>query len=143
MPVAVGVADARQQYLRMLAIGLGTKEMPSWTMPEHTYYSDAADLDRIIKQIERDIADAGAGGTVKVLPGIRLLRRDAASLIPRGKVIHDSSAAGYCMYELADLAGKTPIEFEGTLIDPPQEYVRKLSEMNRLIHSESMTPTTN
>src|SRR5262249_1628489 len=37
-PVAVGVGDARQGYFRNLAIGLGTKEKPAWTMPEHTYY---------------------------------------------------------------------------------------------------------
>src|SRR5262249_34836333 len=135
MPAAVGVGDATQRYLRILAIGLGTREKPSWTMPEHTYYSDAADLDRIIRQIERDIADAGAGGTVKVLPGIRLLRRDAASLVPRGKVIRDSGAAGYWMYELADLDGKTPIDFEGTLVDPPDRYVHELADVNRLVHS--------
>jgi hypothetical protein len=134
-PAAVDVIDPRRQFYRMLAIGLGTKEKPSWTLPEHTYYSDAGDLDRLIKQIERDVADAGAGGTVKVLPGIRLLRRDAASLAARGNVIHDSNAAGYWMYELADLAGKTPIDFEGTLVDPPEKYVDELAKMNRIVHT--------
>jgi len=73
---------------------------------------------------------AGAGGRVKVLPGIRLLRRDAASLAERGKVIEKSSAVGYWLYELDDLGGKTPIDFEGTLVDPPGEYVKALAEMN-------------
>jgi hypothetical protein len=132
-PVAVDVIDPRRQYYRMLAIGLGTKDQPSWTLPEHTYYSDAADLDRIIKQIDQDIAAAGAGGTVRVLPGIRLLRRDAASLQARGQVIRDSNAVGYWMYELADLADKTPIDFEGKLVDPPGKYVAELAKMNRTI----------
>src|SRR6185437_7737188 len=34
-PVAVGQDDARASYFRMLALGLGTKEKPSWTLPEH------------------------------------------------------------------------------------------------------------
>ena len=134
-PAAVDVIDPRRQFYRMLAIGLGTKEKPSWTLPEHTYYSDASDLDRIINQIEADIDAAGAAGTVKVLPGIRLLRRDAASLAPRGKVLRDSNAAGYWMYELADLAGKTPIDFEGTLVDPPAKYVQELAKMNRVVRT--------
>jgi hypothetical protein len=125
----------RQQYFRMLAIGLGMKEKPSWTLPEHTYYSDGADLARITAQIEHDIADAGAAGTVRVLPGIRLLRRDAASLADRAKIIRDSSAAGYWMYELSDLQGKSPIDFEGELIDPPGTYIDRLGEMNRLLKS--------
>jgi hypothetical protein len=129
-PVAVGVGDPRQQYFRMLAIGLGTTEQPSWTLPEHTYYSDASDLDRIIRQIDRDIDAAGAGANVKVLPGIRLLRRNAASLAPRGDVIRKSSAVGYWMYELDDLGGKTPIDFEGTLVEAPGRYVEALAAMN-------------
>jgi len=134
-PVAVGASDPRQQYFRMLAIGLGTKEKPAWTLPEHTYYSDAADVDRIIKQIDRDISEAGAAGTVKVLPGIRLLRRDAASLKARGEVIKNSTAAGYWLYELSDLADKTPIDFEGTLVDPPGKYVDALRDMNGSIRA--------
>jgi hypothetical protein len=134
-PVAVGQLDARAAYYRMLAIGLGTKQQPAWTLPEHTYYSDAADLERIISQIEHDIDAAGAGGTVKVLPGIRLLRRDAASLAARGKVIRGSNAAGYWMYELADLAGKPPIDFEGALVDPVEKYVEALRAMNQAIQA--------
>lgn len=134
-PVAVGSGDPRQQYFRMLAIGLGTREKPSWTMPEHTYYSDAADLRRIIGQIDRDIADAGAAGTMRVLPGIRMLRRDAASLAPRGEVIRDSDVPGYWMYELADLTGgKTAIDFEGELVEPTEKYVKALGEMNRAMN---------
>src|SRR5262249_44709392 len=54
-PVAVGIGDARQDFFRNLAIGLGTKDKPAWTLPEHTYYSDAADLKRIIDQVNADI----------------------------------------------------------------------------------------
>jgi hypothetical protein len=132
-PVAVGIGDARQQYFRMLAIGLGTKEKPSWTLPEHTYYSDGPDVTRIVAQIEQDITSAGAAGTVKVLPGIRLLRRDAASLRERGEAIKTSTAAGYWLYELADLRDKTPIDFEGALVDPPAKYVDALADVNRAL----------
>jgi hypothetical protein len=45
-------------------------------------------------------------------------------------VIENSNAAGYWMYELADLQDKTPIDFEGKLIDPADQYVRALHEMN-------------
>ena len=72
---------------------------------------------------------------VRVLPGIRVLRQPAASLIERGRAIRDADVPGYWMYELADLAGKTPIDFEGTLLDPPEKYVRALAEMNKIIHS--------
>ncbi|MEO6435169.1 MAG: hypothetical protein ABIP55_05350 [Tepidisphaeraceae bacterium] len=135
-PVAVGAGDPRQQYFRMLAIGLGTKEMPAWTLPEHTYYSDAADLERLIGQIERDIVQLGGEDRVRVLPGIRILRRDAASLPPRGQVVRDSSAVGYWMYELSDLGSKTPVDFEGTLVDPREKYVESLAQMNRIIRAE-------
>ena len=129
--MAVGQEDPRRQYYRNLALGLGTKDKPSWTLPEHTYYADANDLDRIIRQVQRDIADAGADGQVRVLPGIRLLRRDAASLLERGKIIRDADIPGYWMYELADLtAAKKPIEFEGSLIEPVEKYVRALAAMN-------------
>ena len=133
-PVAVGSGDARQQYFRMLAIGLGTKEKPAWTLPEHTYYSDGPDVARIVAQIERDVAAANAAGTVRVLPGIRLLRRDAASLRERSEAIKTSTAAGYWLYELADLRDKTPIDFEGSLVDPPATYRDALAEMNRALH---------
>jgi hypothetical protein len=133
-PVAVGANDPRQHYFRMLAIGLGTTQKSSWTLPEHTYYSDAADLDRIIKQIEMDVSADGASERVRILPGIRLLRRSASSLIDRGRVIHDSKAAGYWMYELADLGkSKQPIDFEGDLVDPISDYIAALSKMNHLI----------
>jgi hypothetical protein len=137
-PVAVGVGDPRQQYFRMLAIGLGTSDKPSWTLPEHTYYSDAADVGRIVGQIESDLAAAGAADRVRVLPGLRLLRRPASSLADRGRVIGDSAAVGYWLYELADLTGqKTPIDFEGNLVDPPAAYVSALSDMNRQIRGGS------
>jgi hypothetical protein len=135
-PVAVGIGDARQQYFRMLAIGLGTTAKPSWTLPEHTYYSDGPDMTRIVAQIEQDIATAGAAGTVRVLPGIRLLRRDAASLRDRGQAIKTSTAAGYWLYELADLRDKTPIDFEGSLIDTPGKYADALAEMNRAVRGD-------
>jgi hypothetical protein len=71
---------------------------------------------------------------VRILPGIRLLRRSASSLIDRGRVIHDSKAAGYWMYELADLGkSKQPIDFEGDLVDPISDYIAALSKMNHLI----------
>ncbi len=76
-PVAVGANDARQEFFRYMAMGLGTHAKPSWTLPEHTYYSDAADLERIIKQMHKDISDMGAEGMIEVLPGIRVLRRSA------------------------------------------------------------------
>jgi hypothetical protein len=132
-PVAVGQLDARAAYYRNLAIGLSSKQLPSWTMPEHTYYSDASDLDRIIHQVEQDIAACGFAGQVRVLPGIRLLRRPASSLVDRGTVIRNSHAPGYWMYELADLAGKVPIAFEGSLVDPPDRYVKALHAMNEQI----------
>ena len=46
----------------MLAVGLGTKKKPSWVLPEHTYYSDGPDLDRIIKQVYADIDQMAAKG---------------------------------------------------------------------------------
>jgi hypothetical protein len=131
-PVAVGIGDARQGYFRQLAIGLGTKEKPSWVMPEHSYYSDAADLKRIIETIKREIGDE----PVQVLPAIRLLRRSSESLLERGEVIRDADVPGYWMYELADIGGKSPIEFEGHLIEPPANYIRKLAEMNTMIEGK-------
>jgi hypothetical protein len=86
-----------------------------------------------VGQIEQDIASAGAAGMVKVLPGIRLLRRDAASLRERGEAIKASTAAGYWLYELADLRDKTPIDFEGALIDSPAKYIDALADMNRAL----------
>jgi hypothetical protein len=129
-PVAVGIGDARESYFRNLAIGLGTKKKPSWTMPEHTYYSDAADLNRIVTQIEKDLAACGFADRVRILPGIRLLRQPSATLADRGKVIRDSNALGYWLYELADLQNKTPIDFEGALVDPADRYIDALHEMN-------------
>jgi hypothetical protein len=133
-PVAVGIGDARQGYFRNLAIGLGTKEKPAWTLPEHTYYSDAADVGRIIKQVNSDIAAMGAADRLRVLPGIRVLRQPAATLLERGRVIREADVPGYWMYELADLVpGKTPIDFEGELIDDPVRYLDAFGEMNRVI----------
>ena len=132
-PVAVGIGDARQAYFRTLAIGLGTAAKPSWVLPEHTYYSDGADLDRIIRQVNKDIEDAAAKGQVKVLPGIRPLRQTAASFLERGKVIRDDEVPGYWIYEWSDFRGKAPIDFEGELIDPPTKYLEVLAEMNRMI----------
>lgn len=86
-PVAVGINDARQEYFQQLAIGLGTPQRPAWTMLEQTYYSDGADLTRIVHQVEKDIAAAGASDRVRVLPGIRLIRQTAASLPERGRAI--------------------------------------------------------
>jgi hypothetical protein len=129
-PVAVGVGDGRQGFYRNLAIGLGTNQQPSWTMPEHTYYSDAFDLKSITSDIEKDLSACGFADQVRILPGIRLLRRPASSLKDRGEVLQKSNAAGYWMYELADLQGKTPIDFEGALVDAPQGYVTALHEMN-------------
>jgi hypothetical protein len=132
-PVAVGANDARQSYFRQLAIGLGTKDKPSWTMPEHTYYSDAPDLRRIITQVYADIDAMGATGQVRVLPGVRLLRQPASTLPPRGQVIHDSPAVGYWLYELADFNGKPPIDFEGSLVDPEPAYLDALRATNAAI----------
>ena len=67
-PVAVDVVDPRAHYYRMLAIGLGRKDKPAWTLPEHTYYSDAGDLKRIIQRIEQDIVAAGAAAADQLLP---------------------------------------------------------------------------
>lgn len=134
-PVAVGIGDPRQAYFRQLAIGLGTKEKPAWVLPEHTYYSDAPDLERIIKQVRADIREMGAQGVVDVLPGIRILRRDAASLIPRAHVIRDSNVPGYWMYEWADLEGKAPIDFEGDLVDPAEKYLSAFKEANAIVRT--------
>lgn len=133
-PVAVGINDARQSYFRQLAIGLGTSQQPAWTMPEHTYYSGAADLKRIVRQIDADIDTMGAAGRVRVLPGVRILRRPASSLPDRGRAIRDSDAVGYWMYELADLEeGKTVIDFEGSAVDPLEKYWEAFSEMNAIV----------
>jgi hypothetical protein len=129
-PVAVGQKDARAAYFKNLAIGLGSKEQPSWTMPEHTYYSDAADLDRIIGDMTHELAACGFADQVRILPGIRLLRRPAASLANRGETIAKDGLPGYWLYELADLGSKKPIDFEGTLVDPPDKYIDALHEMN-------------
>ncbi len=134
-PVAVGIGDARQGYFRQLAIGLGTKAMPAWTLPEHSYYSDGPDLDRIITQIETDIRNMNAAGLVKILPGIRILRQPASTLIERGKVIHERDVPGYWMYEWSDLKGKAPIDFEGAPIESEQKYIEAFQEMNRLVRS--------
>src|SRR5207302_11116793 len=48
-----------------------------------------------------------------LLPGIRILRRSAASLVERGEVIGRTKVPGYWMYELADLGNKGIIDFEG------------------------------
>jgi len=37
------------------------------------------------------------------------------------------------MYALADLQDKTPIDFEGRLVDPPGEYAKSLRLMNHAI----------
>ena len=130
-PVAVGSGDPRQQYFRMLAIGLGTVEQPAWVLPEHTYYSDGADVARIIKQINADLADLKSRDKVKILPGLRTLRQPASTIAERAKVIHDSDVPGYWLYELADLsAGKGIIDFEGANVDPLPEYVKALKEAN-------------
>ena len=76
------------------------------------------------------MAACGFADQVRILPGIRLLRRPASSLKDRGDVLSQSNAVGYWMYELADLQGKTPIEFEGSLVDAPDAYVTALHEMN-------------
>ncbi len=136
-PIAVGANDARQEFFRYMAMGLGTHAKPSWTLPEHTYYSDAADLERIIKQMHKDISDMGAEGMIEVLPGIRVLRRSAASLIDRGKVIKSADVPGYWTYELADLEGKKPIPFEGDLIEPPADYWKAFAQMNRMIGGDN------
>jgi hypothetical protein len=133
-PVAVGSGDARQQYFRMLAIGLGTSQQPAWVLPEHTYYSDGPDVARIINQINADLNALHARKKVKILPGLRILRQRASTLAERGKVIHDSDVPGYWLYELADLTpGKGIIDFEGSPIDPLPEYIKALREMNELI----------
>jgi hypothetical protein len=134
-PVAVGVGDPRQQYFRMLAIGLGTRDHPSWVLPEHTYYSDGPDLERIIDQVYEDIDAAGAGGQVEVLPGIRILRRSASSLMERGEVIRHSRVPGYWFYELADLGDKGIIDFEGAPTDPVPQYIGAMKKMNGQIRS--------
>ena len=104
-------------------------------MPEHTYYSDAPDLKSITNDIERDLAACGFADQVRILPGIRLLRRPASTLKDRGDVLQKSNAVGYWMYELADLQGKTPIEFEGALADAPEKYVSALHEMNASVET--------
>jgi len=141
-PVAVGIGDPRQQCFRMLAIGLGTNQKPSWVLPEHTYYSDGPDLERIIHQVYADIDAAGASGQVEVLPGIRILRRSAASLAERGDVIARTRAPGYWLYELADLGDKKAIDFEGPLVDPADEYIGAFRKMNRKLRGYEPTATS-
>ena len=80
--------------------------VPAWTMPEDSYYSDAADLDRIIRRIESDAQHAGDLDRIRILPGIRLLRQSASSLAQRGEEIRNSTAIGYWMYELADFLSR-------------------------------------
>jgi hypothetical protein len=135
-PVAIGTYDPRQSYYRNLANGLGTKEKPSWTLPEHSYYSDGPDLALIIKQIRSDIQAMDAAGRIEVLPGIRVLRQSAASLMDRGKVIETTKVPGYWMYELADLQGKKPIDFEGELVEPAEKYWNAFGEMNRIVRDQ-------
>jgi len=141
-PVAVGVGDPRQQYFRMLAIGLGTTAKPSWVLPEHTYYSDGPDLKRIIDQVYTDIDAAGASGRVEVLPGIRILRRSASSLLERGEVLKQSRVPGYWFYELGDLGEKGIIDFEGAPTDPGPQYIGAFRKMNRELRApvKSVTP---
>ena len=139
-PVAVGIGDARQGFFRYLAIGLGTRDKPAWTLPEHTYYSDAADLKRIIEQVNTDIEQAGAAGQVQVLPGIRLLRQSADSVAERAEVIRDAPVPGYWLYELSDLGNKTPIDFEGELVEPVEKYIVSLSRANRIIRQGKALP---
>jgi hypothetical protein len=132
-PVAVGIGDARQGYFRNLAIGLGMRQKPAWTCPEHTYYSDAGDLHRIIEQVRADLTAAGAADVVKIFPGIRVLRQPAVTLIDRAKVIHDADVPGYWMYEWDDLRWKRPIDFEGALVDEPAAYLKAFAEANRIV----------
>lgn len=130
-PVAVGSGDARQEYFRMLAIGLGTPEQPAWTLPEHTYYSDAPDLARIIAQINADLDALHARDKVKILPGLRILRQRASTLADRARIIRDTDVPGYWLYELADLSpSKGIIDFEGAPVDPLADYVKALKEAN-------------
>jgi len=118
----------------MLAVGLGTKEQPAWVLPEHTYYSDATDVARIIKQINADLDAMKARDKVKLLPGLRILRQPASTIAPRAKVIAENDVPGYWLYELADLGpGKGIIDFEGAPIDPLPDYVRALRQANDFI----------
>ena len=112
-----------------------TAAHPDWEGPVSAYAID--DGERLILidpiAVPDDVrALFGSREVVTVLTST-WHERDAASLAPRGKVLRDSNAAGYWMYELADLAGKTPIDFEGALVDPPAKYVESLAEMNRAI----------
>jgi hypothetical protein len=136
-PVAVGIGDPRQAYFRELAMALGTKEKPAWVLPEHTYYSDGKDLERIVGRVEKDIEEAGASGRLEVLPGIRILRRSAEALRERGDVIKRTDVPGYWMYELSDLGEKGVIDFEGAPVDPAGDYVRVLGEVNGGIRGEA------
>jgi hypothetical protein len=98
----------------MLAIELGTTAQPAWVLPEHTYYSDAPDLSRIIRRTNADLEALNARDKVKILPGLRILRQPASTIAERAKVIHDSDVPGYWLYELSDLGpGKGIIDFEG------------------------------
>ncbi len=133
-PVAVGAADPRAGYYRSLVIGLGTKEQPAWSLPEHTYYSDTVDLKRLIGQMREDLRAVGAEDRVRVMPGLRILRQSAASLTDRAKAIRDSEVPGYWLYELADLTtAKTPIDFEGAPIEPLPDYVKALKAGNEIL----------
>jgi hypothetical protein len=106
-------------------------------MPEHSYYSDGPDLQRIIDHVRADIAEA-APGRVQVLPGIRILRRSADSLAERGKVIRRADLPGYWLYELDDLGpNKAIIDFEGAATDPLPDYIHFLRRMNQMITGQS------
>ena len=129
-PVAVGIGDPRQQYFRMLAIGLGTKDKPSWTLPEHTYYSDGPDVGRIIARSKRISTPPARVERSKSSPASASCAATRRRCARRGETLKTSTAAGYWLYELADLKNKTPIDFEA-LIDPPAKYVDALSAMNR------------
>ncbi|HZZ42980.1 MAG TPA: hypothetical protein VFE58_08580 [Tepidisphaeraceae bacterium] len=136
-PVAVGAGDARQEYFRQLVIGLGEDQLPAWTMPEHSYYSDGSDLKRIVKQVEAEINAAGASGRVKILPGVRIVRQSATSLVERGQALRDTGAVGYWLYELADLEpGKGVVDFEGGPVDPLETYWKAIAQMNAIVTSE-------
>jgi hypothetical protein len=88
----------------------------------------------IIKQINADLDALKARDKVKILPGLRILRRSASSIAERAKVIHDSDVPGYWLYELADLTpSKGIIDFEGAPIDPLPEYVKALKAANESI----------
>jgi hypothetical protein len=132
-PVAVGVDDPRQQYFRMLAIGLGTKDKPSWTLPEHTSTATGPTSAGSSRKSKRISTPAGAGWNGQGPPRNRLLRprRGVAARARRNN--QKLNGRGLLAVRTGGLEEQDADRFRGRAGRSPAKYVDALSAMNRAV----------